>query len=335
MIAGFAVAGQVFQEPKYSAVAAKAADFILKTMKTKDGRLLRSYMPKKEDSGGARLNGYLDDYAFLAHGLLALYEATHDKRWLTEARELTDTMLKQFADEKNGGFFYTAHDHEKLFARAKDQFDGAQPCGNSVAARNLVQLARHTGEKKYREQAGKTLQTFAASLKSSPTSLTAMVIALAEFIDLPKDEPPAKPAKPLLPNEKGKTSETVVKVTANGGMPDASGKQVITITLEIDKDWHTYANPVENDTLESVRTEVKISGKSKPKTIEIKYPKGKKVIDKVAGDYCSYEGNIEIKATIERPKNDREPLEISVQFIACSDKFMQCLLPANVKLTVP
>src|SRR5579864_2996340 len=121
MIAGFAVAGQVFQEPKYTAAAAKAADFILKTMKTKDGRLLRSYMPKKEDRGGARLNGYLDDYAFVVHGLLALYDATNDKRWLDETLELTDKMLKQFADEKNGGFFYTAHDHEKLFARSKDQ----------------------------------------------------------------------------------------------------------------------------------------------------------------------------------------------------------------------
>src|SRR5262249_4075231 len=155
--------GETFKEPKYTAVAAKAADFILKTMKTKDGRLLRSYMPKKEDSGGARLNAYLDDYAFLVHRLLTLHEANRDKHWLAEAHDLTDTMLKLFADEKNGGFFYTAKDHEKLFARSKDQFDGAQPCGNSVAARNLVELAKRTGEKKYRDQAERTLQTFAAN----------------------------------------------------------------------------------------------------------------------------------------------------------------------------
>jgi uncharacterized protein len=335
MIAGFAVAGQVFQEPKYTALAAKAADFILKTMKTKDGRLLRSYMPKKEDSGGARLNGYLDDYAFAVHGLQALYDATSDKRWLGEARDLTETMLKQFADEKNGGFFYTAHDHEKLFARAKDQFDGAQPSGNSVAARNLVELAQRTGEKKYREQAEKTLKSFAASLKSSPTSLTEMVIALAEFIDLPKDKQPAETKKPVPADDKATKSESVVKVTATPDKPDASGKQVVAITLDIDKDWHAYANPVENDMLEAVQTEVKIAGKSNPKTIEIKYPKGQKVIDQVAGDYVAYEGKIEIKATIERAKNDKEPLEISVKFIACSEKLKQCLLPANVKLTVP
>jgi uncharacterized protein YyaL (SSP411 family) len=335
MIAGFAVAGEVFKEPKYTTVAAKTADFILKTMKTKDGRLLRSYMPKKDDSGGARLNGYLDDYAFLAHGLLALHQATGDRRWLVEAHDLTDTMLKLFADEKNGGFFYTAHDHEKLFARAKDQFDGAQPCGNSVAARNLMELAKRTGEKKYREQAEKTLQTFAANLKSSPTSLTEMVIALSEFIDLPQGKPPVESKKPTPTDDKATKSESVVKVTAAADKADVSGKQVVTITLEIEKDWHTYANPVENDMLEPVQTEVKIAGKNKPKTIEVKYPKGKKVIDPAAGDYSSYEGKIEIKATVERPNDDREPLEVSVKFIACSEKLKQCLLPANLKLTVP
>src|SRR5262249_23709008 len=264
MIAGFAMAGEVFREPKYTAVGGKAADFILKTMKTKDGRLLRSYMPKKEDSGGARLNGYLDDYAFVVHGLLALHEATGDTRWLTEAQELTDNMLKQFADEKNGGFFYTAHDHEKLFARSKDQFDGAQPSGNSVAARNLVRLARRTGSEKYRQNAEKTLQTFSATLKSSPTSLTAMVIALAEFIDLPRDHPPKVLSKPNPGEDKGRKSDSVVKVAASADKPDASGRQFITITLDIEKDWHSYANPVENDMLESVQTEVKFSGSSKP-----------------------------------------------------------------------
>ena len=94
--------------------------------------------------------GYLDDYAFLVHGLLTLHDVTGEKKWLVEARALTDTMVKYHADPDGGGFFYTANDAEKLFARAKDQYDGAHPSGNSVAARGLVRLWQKTGEDRYR-----------------------------------------------------------------------------------------------------------------------------------------------------------------------------------------
>jgi uncharacterized protein YyaL (SSP411 family) len=95
-------------------------------------------------------------------------------------------MVKWHAD-KQGGFYYTSNDHEKLFARAKDQYDGAQPSGNSVAARNLVRLWVKTGEEKYRELAEKSFKVFAGTLKLSPASLTAMADALALYLDGQKD----------------------------------------------------------------------------------------------------------------------------------------------------
>jgi uncharacterized protein len=186
MIAGYAVAGQALGEKRYVETAAKAADFLLKTMKTKDGRLLRAYGAAPGGKPEARVAAYLDDYAFLVHGLLCLHDATKEKRWLEEAKALTDTMVKFHLDEKVGAFFYTASDHEKLFVRAKDQYDGAQPCGNSMAARNLVRLWQKTGDAQYRKLAEKSFKALALPLKSNPSALTTLGSAIGLYLDAKK-----------------------------------------------------------------------------------------------------------------------------------------------------
>jgi uncharacterized protein YyaL (SSP411 family) len=186
MIAGFALAGQVLEEPKYVAAAARAAELILKKLRTPDGRLLRCYAAQPGKAPEARLNACLDDYAYVVHGLLALFDATKEARWLNEAKTLTDTMVKFYGDEKSGGFYYTSNDHEKLFARAKDQYDGAQPSGNSVAARNLVRLWQKTKDDSYRALAERVFKSFSAQLKSSPTSMTSLAEALAMYLDAKK-----------------------------------------------------------------------------------------------------------------------------------------------------
>jgi uncharacterized protein YyaL (SSP411 family) len=187
MIAGYVAAGQALEEPKYLAAAARAADFVLKELRTKEGRLLRTYATQPgRPTGAAKLNGYLDDYAFFVHGLLALHDATKEQKWLDAAKALTDTMVKYHADEENGGFFYTSNDHEKLFARAKDQYDGAQPSGNSVAARNLVRLWVKTGDERYRALAEKTFKAFAGALKANPAGATYLAAALGTYLDARK-----------------------------------------------------------------------------------------------------------------------------------------------------
>src|SRR5262249_8740060 len=120
MIAGAALAGQANDDKDAVEMAKKAADFVLENLKTKEGGLMRTYGAAPGQKATGRLNGYLDDYAYLVHGLLALHEVTGEKRWLDEAKALTDTMIKFHGDEKTGAFFYTSNDHEKLFARAKD-----------------------------------------------------------------------------------------------------------------------------------------------------------------------------------------------------------------------
>jgi uncharacterized protein YyaL (SSP411 family) len=336
MIAGYAAAGQVLHEPKYLATATRAADFVLKNLRTNDGRLRRTYATRPGQGGEARLNAYLDDYAYLAHGLLCLHDATADRRWLDEARTLTDTMIQYHSDDKEGGFFYTSNDHEKLFARSKDQYDGVQPCGNSAAARNLVRLWNKTGDPRYRELAEKSFKAFAAPLKINPAALTAMAGALSLYLDDPAKQAKEAKSEKDKPEKGGvKKSDSVVKIKASVDpeKPGDDGKQVVTVTITIDKGWHLYANPVGNEDLESSQTKVSVSGKEKLEDVTVEYPEGKEINDATVGKYKVYEDKVTIKATVKRAKGDTGSLEVTVKFQSCSDS--SCLLPATKKLTVP
>jgi uncharacterized protein YyaL (SSP411 family) len=183
MIAALARAGGVLGDKDAVAAAAKAADFLLTNLRTKDGRLLRAWGAAPGEKAAGRLNAYLDDYAYLIHGLLTLHDATAEKRWLEEAQTLADLMVRYHAERDHGAFYYTSNDHEKLFARAKDQYDGAQPSGNSLAAQDLVRLWVKTGDERYEKLAEKTIKGMAAPLKLSPSSLTGMALALSMYLD--------------------------------------------------------------------------------------------------------------------------------------------------------
>jgi uncharacterized protein YyaL (SSP411 family) len=330
MIAGYATAGRLLGEQDFTAAAARAADFVLKNLRTPDGRLLRTYAAIPGTPPKARITAYLDDYTHLTHGLLCLHDADGAARWLTEARGLTDQMIRHYGDDAGGGFYYTANDHEKLFARAKDVHDGAQPSGNSIAVQNLLRLAAKTGEARYRDLAGRALRAFAVEMEQNPSGLTAMAAALDQYLDGTQVGQPAS-GQPV--GGGAKRSDAVVKATAKGDKPAADGKQTVTVTLTMDKGWHVYANPVGNQDLDSARTIVALSGKIKPKAVNVDYPKGKVVKDMVVGDYNVYEGRVEIKATVERAADDVGPLEVTIKLQACNEK--TCLLPATVKLTVP
>ncbi|MCG3772256.1 MAG: hypothetical protein JW384_03463 [Nitrosomonadaceae bacterium] len=155
MLRSLAEAGAALDRPDYVAAATKNAEFLTSTMM--DGKqVLRTYR-----EGRAKLNGYLEDYAFLADGLLALYEATLDLKWYLKAQELVDEMVARFWDDTNGGFFDTAHDHETLISRPKDLSDNAIPSGNAVAAELLLRFARLTGRSDYEEKAAQTLRLVA------------------------------------------------------------------------------------------------------------------------------------------------------------------------------
>jgi uncharacterized protein YyaL (SSP411 family) len=174
MIAAFAQAAQVLDNPSHAAIAARAADFLLGQMRRPDGRLFRTWSAGSEP----KLNGYLEDYSFLLDALVSLYEATFEPRWIEAALGLADVMIDQFWDASGGGFFYTGRDHEQLIARNKDPQDNAIPSGNSMAATALLHLAALTGRDDLRQKAEATLRAFHRLMAEHPIAAGQMLTAL-------------------------------------------------------------------------------------------------------------------------------------------------------------
>ena len=152
LLSALAEAGAALEEPRYLDAARACADFLLRDLRTDDGRLLRTWK-----DGRAHLAGYLEDHGYLLSALLTLYEATFEARWFAEARALADVTIARFADEERGGFFSTADDHERLVARRKDLEDTPIPSGNAAMALGLLRLARLTGSQEYEERARGTI----------------------------------------------------------------------------------------------------------------------------------------------------------------------------------
>jgi hypothetical protein len=176
MLRAFAEAALYLKRDDYKEIAVSNAEFLLRTL-WKDGRLLHNFK-----DGRARFNGYLDDYANVSDGLLALYEVTFDPRWLELAVKLVDTMVEQFWDAAGGGFFFTGKDHETLVSRTKDFFDNATPAGNSVAADVLVRLAALLDRRDYRNLVVRLFQSTLNLLKQYPSGFGRMLSAADFFI---------------------------------------------------------------------------------------------------------------------------------------------------------
>ncbi|HJP17925.1 MAG TPA: thioredoxin domain-containing protein [Nitrospinota bacterium] len=173
MIAALAKGGQAFDEPAYTKAAKQAADFILKNMRTSAGRLLHRYR-----AGDAAIPAMVGDYAYFTWGLLELYEATFEVKYIDAAIELTEDLLKHFWDKKNGGFFFSADDGEKMLVPWKDFSDGAMPSGNSVSMLNLLRLGRITGNATFEEKASEIGRLLSNDLKRFPTAYTQILLAL-------------------------------------------------------------------------------------------------------------------------------------------------------------
>jgi len=173
MIAAFALAAQVLDEPAHAKTAVRAADFILRTMRMPDGRLYRTW------SAGTppKLNGYLEDYAYFLDALVSVYETTFEPPWIEAALDVARVMVEQFWDEAGGGFYFTGRDHEQLIARTKDPHDNATPSGNAVAVTALLRLAKLTGRADLRDKAQRTLRLFRPIMEASAMAAGQMLIA--------------------------------------------------------------------------------------------------------------------------------------------------------------
>ena len=127
--------------------------------------------------GQAKLDAYLDDYAFLIQALVTLYESQFDQRWIDEAVRLADLVLEHFADPQGAGFFYTADDHERLIARNKDFYESSVPSGNAIAAMALLRLGKLCGRSDYLQAAESTVAAAAGLMGRVPSALSQMLAA--------------------------------------------------------------------------------------------------------------------------------------------------------------
>ena len=176
MLVALVEAYNVFRNSAYQQAAEKNANFLLTRLR-KNGRMLRTYC-----NGEAKLNGYLEDYTHFIEGLIALYQATFERKWLDEAIALTETMIAEFWDPRDQAFFFTGHNHEKLLVRHKEYSDNATPSGNSVAALVLLKLAHLTGDDKYRRHGEQILQRMSHSLSQLPAIFGYQLCALDWYL---------------------------------------------------------------------------------------------------------------------------------------------------------
>ncbi len=162
MLKAFANGSRILNRPDFREIGERNAAFLLEHL-SRDGRLLRSWK-----DGDARIGGFLEDHAYAIDGLLALYQATANARWLEEALRLTDVMIAEFGDPEGVGFFDTALDHETPVARPRDLHDGATPSGNAVAADVLLRIGAMTGNDAWSARGSELLRTMARTMREHP-----------------------------------------------------------------------------------------------------------------------------------------------------------------------
>lgn len=356
MIRGLAQAGRILQRPEYVSAAERAANFVLANLRTDDGRLLRTHT-----AGKASLAGYLEDYAFLIDGLLALHQATQQPQWLTAARKLQAEQDRLFGDGAVGGYYFTATDHGATLARIKTCYDSAIPAGNSVAARNLVALTRLTGEAGYRESAERTLKTFSGQIVEIPRSVTNLAIAMVEFAALapasevsatvraPKGIPTVGGAAAGVPEFEGIVLVSGEAVDDDGSVKKkkevataqaclsvdrlpAGGTCQILVRFKLEEGWHANANPPSAENY--IPTTLTIESALGCKLLDAKYPKGKPFkMEDTPEPVSVYEGAVEFRGMIEIPAEAAgkvDEMEIKVKYQACNAK--TCLAPKVVSL---
>ncbi len=192
MISAFARGAQVLDDPGYLAAAQRAVKFIREKLYTKDAKLLRNYR-----QGASEVEGFAEDYAYLIQGLLDLYEADFDTAHLQWAYELQVRMNQLFADAEHGGYFSVVKDAPNILLRMKEDYDGAEPSPNSIAALNLFRLAQIKGAPEFHELGKKTVAAFAEQIARAPVTLPQMLVALDASLAKPRQVVIAGPREDL------------------------------------------------------------------------------------------------------------------------------------------
>jgi uncharacterized protein YyaL (SSP411 family) len=321
MIGAFAVAGDVLKETRYLDVARRAAEFCLATLRP-GGQLLRRYA-----QGEAGLPAYLDDYGFLADGLLDLYETTGETRWRDEAISLADILLAQFWDTEDTGFFFVGRESEALVAASKDLFDGALPSANGVAVRVLTRLGKESGGERFAEKAREMLTTYRGVLERAPQGTHTLILAARDAFAVSQPVVPMAAPPPVLLTP---ASEKSVRLN-----PGTTGSAVF--TLRIAPGYHVNSQKPTDDYL--IPTTALLSSDLPASVGPVSYPTESTWDSPFGGALAVYQGEtsfvVPIAVTAEASPGTYH-LTLTIRYQPCSED--TCLSPqeqtANITVVV-
>ncbi len=307
MIAALARAGRLLGEPRYVEAAARAAGFFVE-LRDADGVLLHAWR-----EGRAKIRAFLDDYAFLMRGLLALEEATGDERWRGAAERLADEMERRLRRPEGG--YYMSEARADLLFQAATVTDGAIPSGNGVALLALATLAERTGKAVYRERAEAGLRAFAPALEHHPAAVATVAQALLRVGGADRVEEREAEAPTSLDRL---AQEVVASGVRLSGPPRADGWRPFELEIEIREGWHLNANPASLEFLVPTR----VAGAVRA----LAYPAGESFRPAFADAELSvYSGRTSIAGEIAP---DGGALELTYQ--ACDER--RCLAPVTRRL---
>ncbi len=316
MITAFARAAQALGNPEYAGAARRAAEFVLSHLR-RDGRLLHTFR-----DGTAKLPAYLDDYSFLARGLLDLHAATGEDRWLREARALVTEMVDLFWDDQAGAFFFTARDQEAPIARGKNPYDGAIPSGNSIAVMALLRLVELGEDSGLEARCERTLLAFRDLMERAPDGFHAMLLGLDQYLDWRSTHPAPAEAPDVVALEARPESDVV----------HAGQAFRVVVRLRVQQGWHINANPASEPHL--APTVVEVSAPAGIQVGRVHYPAPAWLqTGFTAAPLAVYEGDVEVPVDLSAAP-DAEPGERQIamvaRFQACDAQ--RCLAPRELSL---
>jgi uncharacterized protein YyaL (SSP411 family) len=314
MIGGLAELGRRLGDDEAKDAARRAAAFVLENLRDqKTGRLLHAWR-----GGQARVPAFLDDYAFLVHGLLALHAATAEPRWLQEAERLVAEQEARLGDGGKG--YFAAGEAKDLLFRAKSAFDGAVASGNGVAALNLLDLHRATGNAAYQERAASLLDAFAGDVGRVPLAHVTLVRAAMRLSAPPASARPLAAAVKAAPASATEDLEDEARaaVEVSGRLaPGHEGTRGFSVELKVGRGFHVYANPSGHQDLAATAL-TSVLGR----VLEVRYPPGEE--DRATGEGVRvYKGRVTLEGQVEMPRTGAPSVELRYQ--VCDDT--RCLPP--------
>ncbi|MBI1369177.1 MAG: DUF255 domain-containing protein [Planctomycetes bacterium] len=321
LIGSLAHAGKVLGERRYTDAANRAADFIFKHM-MRDGDLRRTWR-----KGEAKLPAYLDDYAYLVSALLDLHEATGDAPRLDQARMLAERMIERFYDPRDGGFYFTQAEHDKLLLRSKEiGAGGNMPSGNGIAAAAMTRLAILDDDLRLSGLARQTLEVSAGLMATQPHGTEGLILAYARYHAAAAKLPTAG-ANALV------ISEPIV--AALFGVPDTiqPGERFdITVKIAVAPGWHVYAH--DDEATDHIGLALAAGEDAGFVVSDVQYPAGEAMLDPFTKQsIMTCRGRCAIRATAAAPGTIGEVLPLRLTVQACGEE--RCLEPRTLKFDAP